>query len=208
MNLRRCTFLAGALLCLVAAGCSADSGSDRGSPDGAGPADMNDAGGNPAGDTGSSSDRTGGSGNDDARGDGTATDGRATSDANDAGTRIDASTDVTKDANVVDATRDAVVVDTSGDGNAMPPGFWDTTGIPAAKNVMVFKFLNRTNGKYTDGEVYWSFKSGAISETHSIAEQPTYDMPANSSGRMYFYICAAGDTMCASDPTKSKYYDF
>ncbi|MET0595095.1 MAG: beta-1,3-glucanase family protein, partial [Polyangiaceae bacterium] len=44
--------------------------------------------------------------------------------------------------------------------------------------------------------------------THSIAEQPTYDMPANSSGRMYFYICAAGDTMCASDPTKSKYYDF
>jgi hypothetical protein len=57
-----------------------------------------------------------------------------------------------------------------------------------AKNVMIFKFLNRTNGKYKDSEVYWSFKSGTINETHSIAAQPTYDMPANSSGRMYFYI--------------------
>jgi hypothetical protein len=33
-------------------------------------------------------------------------------------------------------------------------------------------------------------------------------MPANSSGRMYFYLCATTDTTCASDPTKSLYYDF
>ena len=95
----------------------------------------------------------------------------------------------------------------AGDG-AAPPGFWDTSNIPAAQNVMTFKFLNRTNGKFADSEVYWSFKSGTISETHSIAAQPTYDMPANASGRMYFYLCAASDAGCASDPTKSKYYDF
>ena len=94
-----------------------------------------------------------------------------------------------------------------GDGGA-PAGFWDPSNIPAAKNVMMFKFLNRTNGKYADSEVYWSFKNGNISETHSIADEPTYDMPANNSGRMYFYLCAAGDSTCASDPTKSKYYDF
>jgi hypothetical protein len=93
------------------------------------------------------------------------------------------------------------------DGGA-PPGFWDSSNIPAAKNVMMFKFLNRTNGQYQDGEVYWSFKNGNVNETHSIADQPTYDMPANASGRMYFYLCATGDTTCASDPTKSKYYDF
>ncbi len=91
---------------------------------------------------------------------------------------------------------------------AAPAGFWDSSGIPAAKNVLMFKFLNRTNGKYKDSEVYWSFKNGTISETHSIADQPTYDMPANPSGRMYFYLCAEGDATCASDPTKSKYYDF
>jgi hypothetical protein len=91
---------------------------------------------------------------------------------------------------------------------AAPADFWDPSNIPAAKNVMVFKFLNRTNGKYADSDVYWSFKSGTISETHSIAAQPTYDMPANSSGRMYFYLCAAGDAACAADPTKSKYFDF
>jgi hypothetical protein len=109
------------------------------------------------------------------------------------------------------ATADAAVprADAPGAvGDAPPPGFWDATGIPAAKNVMIFKFLNRTNGTYADSEVYWSFKSGTISETHSIAQQPLYDMPANSSGRMYFYLCAAGDATCASDPTKSKYFDF
>jgi hypothetical protein len=101
----------------------------------------------------------------------------------------------------------SAVVSDNGDASA-PAGFWDPSNIPPAKNVMMFKFLNRTNGKYADSEVYWSFKSGSISETHSIAQQPTYDMPANSSGRMYFYLCAASDTTCASDPTKSKYYDF
>jgi hypothetical protein len=91
---------------------------------------------------------------------------------------------------------------------AAPAGFWDASNIPVAKNVMTFKFLNRTNGKYADSEVYWSFKNGNISETHSIADAPTYDMPANPSGRMYFYLCAKSDTTCATDPTKSKYYDF
>ena len=96
----------------------------------------------------------------------------------------------------------------SPDDGGAPAGFWDPSNIPAARNVMMFKFLNRTNGKYEDSEVYWSFKNGNVSETHSIADKPTYDMPANASGRMYFYLCARADTTCASDPTKSKYYDF
>ena len=94
-----------------------------------------------------------------------------------------------------------------GAGGGAPDGFWDPSGIPAAKNVMMFKFLNRTNGVLSDAELFWSFKSGSINETHSIAEQPTYDMPANSSGRMYFYLCGAA-TSCTGDPTKSPYYDF
>jgi len=97
---------------------------------------------------------------------------------------------------------------TSPSDGGVPAGFWDSSNIPAAKNVMMFKFLNRTNGQYTDGEVYWSFKNNGINETHSIADQPLYDMPANNSGRMYFYLCKTGDATCASDPTKSKYYDF
>jgi hypothetical protein len=73
--------------------------------------------------------------------------------------------------------------------------FWgDTSTIPAAHNVMTFGFLNRTNGKYPDSQVYWSFNG----QTHSIAEQPYFDMPANSSGRMYFYL---------GSPT-SQYQDF
>ncbi|WP_433171868.1 beta-1,3-glucanase family protein [Actinoallomurus sp. CA-150999] len=66
-----------------------------------------------------------------------------------------------------------------------PDSFWgDTSTIPAAKNVLMFKILNRTNGKYPDSQVYWSWGG----QTHSIAEQPYVDMPANSAGRMYFYL--------------------
>ncbi|HEY0539816.1 MAG TPA: beta-1,3-glucanase family protein [Actinoallomurus sp.] len=68
-----------------------------------------------------------------------------------------------------------------------PPAdsFWgDTSTIPAAHNVLELKILNKTNGKYPDSQVYWSFNG----QTHSIAEQPYFDMPANSAGRMYFYL--------------------
>jgi hypothetical protein len=59
---------------------------------------------------------------------------------------------------------------------------------------MELKILNRTNGQYPDSQVYWSFNG----QVHSIADQPYFDMPANSSGRMYFYL---------GSPT-SQYYDF
>src|SRR5262249_19755343 len=125
----------------------------------------------------------------------------------------DASTLPKGDASAPDSGADAAtsaVPDAAPPGDAAaPPDFWDTSNIPPAKNVMTFKFLNRTNGKFKDSEVFWSFKNGTITETPSIAEAPTYDMPANNSGRMYFYLCAAGaPTNCTGDPTKSKYFDF
>ena len=88
------------------------------------------------------------------------------------------------------------------DGATTPPttpppddAFWgDTSAIPAAKNVMEIAILNRTNGQYPDSQVYWSFDG----QTHSIADQPYFDMPANSSGRMYFYLGSPA----------SQYYDF
>jgi len=210
METRDCIFsslLVGGVILVVLGtpACSSETG------DGRDAGSVGDPSGQDAGDDDArDSMAEGGSAVDGAPADLTALDGRA---ASDAGTRVDAGTqgDATAvDANGVDVTRaDAGNFDaSSGDTKVPPPGFWDPSGIPAAKNVMMFKFLNRTNGKYADSEVYWSFKSGAISETHSIAEQAMYDMPANSSGRMYFYICAAGDSACASDPTKSKYFDF
>ena len=80
-------------------------------------------------------------------------------------------------------------------GSPDPGSFWgDTSTIPAAQNVVMVKVLNRTNGKYPDSQVYWSFNG----QVHSIAEQPYLDMPANSAGRMYFYL---------GSPT-SQYNDF
>ncbi|GAA3593526.1 hypothetical protein GCM10022223_05540 [Kineosporia mesophila] len=46
------------------------------------------------------------------------------------------------------------------------------------------KVLNKTNGKYPDSQVYWTFNG----QTHSIAQQPYVDMPANAAGRMTFHL--------------------
>jgi hypothetical protein len=71
------------------------------------------------------------------------------------------------------------------DSGAPPPSFWgDTSQIPAAHNVLELQVLNRTNGQYPDSQVYWSFNG----QTESVAQQPYIDMPANSAGRMYFYL--------------------
>ncbi|MFG2435843.1 beta-1,3-glucanase family protein [Streptomyces sp. NPDC048508] len=82
-----------------------------------------------------------------------------------------------------------------GGGTTPPDSFWGSTSdIPAANNAVEVKILNRTNGKYLDSQVYWSFNG----QVHSIAEQPYLDMPANSAGRMYFYLGSPN----------SAYYDF
>ena len=60
--------------------------------------------------------------------------------------------------------------------------------------MLIVKILNRTNGRYPDSQVYWSF-NGTV---RSIAQQQYLDMPANSAGRMYFYL---------GSPT-SAYFDF
>jgi F5/8 type C domain/Beta-1,3-glucanase len=73
----------------------------------------------------------------------------------------------------------------SGGSGAPPASFWgNTSAIPAAHNVLEVSVVNQTNGQYPDSQVYWSFNG----QTESIAQQPYIDMPANSAGRMYFYL--------------------
>jgi hypothetical protein len=74
---------------------------------------------------------------------------------------------------------------TGGGGGEPPAAFWgNISAIPAATHVLEFSIVNQTNGQYPDSQVYWSFNG----QTESIAQQPYIDMPANSSGRMYFYL--------------------
>ena len=84
--------------------------------------------------------------------------------------------------------------DATGSG-APPASFWgNTSAIPAASNVLEVSIVNQTNGQYPDSQVYWSFNG----QEESIAQQPYIDMPANSAGRMYFYLGSPN----------SPYYDF
>jgi beta-glucanase (GH16 family) len=81
-------------------------------------------------------------------------------------------------------------------GNGAPPAsFWGPTStIPTAKKVLEVKVINRTNGRYPNSKVFWSFDG----TEKSIAQQQYIGMPANSSGRMYFYLGSKN----------SKYFDF
>jgi hypothetical protein len=82
-----------------------------------------------------------------------------------------------------------------GGSGAPPPSFWgDTSAIPAARNVLELKIVNQTNGQYPDSAVFWSFNG----QVKSIAQQPFIDMPANSAGRMYFFLGSPN----------SQYFDF
>jgi hypothetical protein len=84
---------------------------------------------------------------------------------------------------------------TSTASGAPPASFWGNTGaIPAATHVLELSIVNQTNGQYPDSQVYWSFNG----QEESIAQQPYVDMPANSAGRMYFYLGSPN----------SAYYDF
>jgi F5/8 type C domain/Putative Ig domain/Beta-1,3-glucanase len=86
-------------------------------------------------------------------------------------------------------------INPAGGSGAPPASFWgNTSAIPAAHNVLEFSIVNQTNGQYPDSQVYWSFNG----QVKSIAQQPYIDMPANSAGRMYFYLGSPN----------SKYYDF
>jgi hypothetical protein len=80
---------------------------------------------------------------------------------------------------------------------------------------MVIKFLNRTNGKYSDSEIYWTFNGNGMNTAPvSIAAQPTFQFPdvvggKGYNGRMYFHICPAGSAAnCPSSNGKTDYYDF
>jgi hypothetical protein len=89
----------------------------------------------------------------------------------------------------------ASVTATSPGSGAPPASFWgDTATIPTAKKVIEVRVINRTNGRFPDSQVYWSFDG----TEKSIAQQPYIDLPVNSAGRMYFYLGSRS----------SKYYDF
>jgi fibronectin type 3 domain-containing protein len=83
--------------------------------------------------------------------------------------------------------------------------FWDASDIPAlpAGDTLMVKFLNRTNGKYTDAQIIYTATINGNTVNSTIAENPTYAMGPNSSGRMYFFL---------NDPTvdedNTDYWDY
>src|SRR3954471_19280280 len=51
-----------------------------------------------------------------------------------------------------------------------------------------YKFVNKTGGKFTDEQCFWSLNGGK--DWHSFAREPTVRCPAGN-GRVYFRVGAA-----------------
>jgi hypothetical protein len=68
--------------------------------------------------------------------------------------------------------------------------FWDSSDMPALPvgGTVMMKFLNRTNRKYTDDQITWTATLNGVVTTYALAQAPTFAMPPNSSGRMYFFL--------------------
>ncbi|MFZ0773760.1 MAG: malectin domain-containing carbohydrate-binding protein, partial [Candidatus Sulfotelmatobacter sp.] len=83
--------------------------------------------------------------------------------------------------------------------------FWDASNMPAlpAGDTVMMKFLNRTNGKYANDQITWTATLNGVVTTYTFAQEPTFAMPPNSSGRMYFFL---------NDPTldedNTDYWDY
>jgi beta-glucanase (GH16 family) len=110
----------------------------------------------------------------------------------------------------VESSAETISINPAADGSP-PSSFWgNPSSLPVASKVMTYSFLNRTNGKYPDSQVFWKIEgkttSGAsILEIHSIAEKPTFDLPAMSSARMYFYLAPNASSI---NNGPNSYYDF
>ena len=79
---------------------------------------------------------------------------------------------------------------------AQPRIFWgDPDGVPPASLVMTYRFLNRTNGKYADKDIWWKF-TGLKLGTHepippqsgNLADKPLLDLPPHHAGRVTFNL--------------------
>jgi hypothetical protein len=83
--------------------------------------------------------------------------------------------------------------------------FWDSSNMPAlpAGDTVMMKFLNRTNGVYADDQIIWTATINGVASQYTFAEQPTFAMPPNSSGRMYFFL---NDPTLTEDNTD--YWDY
>jgi len=72
---------------------------------------------------------------------------------------------------------------------------------PAPPGVLVYSFINKTNGKWADDQCFWSLDGGK--QWHSFQKEPTVSCP-NGNGRVYFRL---GDAPRNFDD-RSAYWDF
>jgi hypothetical protein len=72
----------------------------------------------------------------------------------------------------------------TGAGLALAPMLLGTGRAQVAGGALVYRFVNKTNGKWTDDQIFWSLDVGKTWQ--SIAKEPT--APSGRNGRLYFCV--------------------
>lgn len=103
-----------------------------------------------------------------------------------------------------------LVIAPNADGSLPASAWGDIAKLPAPKQVLMTSFVNRSHGRVPSNHMFWSIQytnstGQTITETHSFADQPTFDMPQVGGTRINFYI-APDVASIGNGPTN--YYDF
>ena len=96
------------------------------------------------------------------------------------------------------------------DGSPPDWALGDVAALPPAKQVLMASFVNGSLGQVPSSQMFWSIQytdaSGrTVKETHSFADQPTFDMPKVGGTRIYFYVAP---NIAAIGTGVANYYDF
>jgi hypothetical protein len=71
-----------------------------------------------------------------------------------------------------------------------------------APDAAIYKLVNKTSGKFTDEQCFWSLNGGR--DWHSFAKEPTVPIPSGGGGRVYFYL----GTKPKNFDDRQAYWDF
>lgn len=117
---------------------------------------------------------------------------------------------VTNPSGTVMSAAAPLYISPNADGSPPDYAWGNIAALPAPRQVLMTSFVNGTLGRIPSGQMFWSiqYTNGAgqtVSETHSFADQPTFDMPQVGGTRIYFYI-APNAASIGTGP--ANYYDF
>ena len=103
-----------------------------------------------------------------------------------------------------------LVVGPNPDGSPPDSVLGNLSALPKAHNVLTAAFVNGSLGRVPDSQMFWSIQyrdgnGNTVSQLHSFADAPTFDMPMVGGTRLYVFVAPSA---AQTGTGAANYYDF